>query len=162
VPGFYTNPGNASANGFADILCEEDRRMGLAERRVTHEFQTKELPVLEGQVEEAAGFKVPVEVNWDALTPEGESRLYAESWRKVYFEPLIAALKAIGGDEMGREALKKGLHRVVIGNTSGNYYPDHWARLEGGTLTLDHDPITNIGDVQPRMAQLIAVLESGL
>ena len=87
--------------------------MGLAERRVIHEFQTKELSVLEGQVEEAAGFKVPVEVNWDALTPEGESRLYAESWRKVYFEPLIAALKAIGGDEMGREALKKGLHPRV-------------------------------------------------
>jgi hypothetical protein len=64
--------------------------MGLAERRVIHEFETKELPALQSRVDEAAGYSVPVEVNWDKLAPEGESHLYDESWRAVYFEPLIA------------------------------------------------------------------------
>jgi hypothetical protein len=136
--------------------------MGLAERRAIHEFQTNELPVLQSRVDEAAGHSVPVEAEWDKLAPEGESHLYAESWKSIYFEPVIAALKAIGVDDMSREALKTGLHKVIISNSSGNCYPDHWAKFEGGTLTLDHDPLTNAGDVQPRAAKLISVLESGL
>jgi hypothetical protein len=145
-----------------DLLCEEVLPMGLAERRVIHEFQTNELPALQSRVDEAAGKSVPVEADWEKLAPEGESRLYVESWKAIYFEPLIAALNAIAVDEMGREALKKGLNSVVIVNTNGNYYPDHWAKFEGGTLTLDHDPLTNAGDIQPRTARLVSVLESQL
>jgi len=136
--------------------------MGLAERRVIHEFQTKELPVLQSRVDEAAGFSVPVEADWEKLAPEGESHLYVESWKAIYFEPLIAALQAIAVDQMSRDALKAGLHKVIISNTTGYYYPDRWASFEGGTLTLDHDPLTNAADVKPRAARLIAVLESGL
>jgi len=136
--------------------------MGLNERRTTHDFQTNELPGLQAQVDEAAGFKVPIEVHWDNLTPEGEAHLYSESWKAVYFKPLIAALKSVAKDDMGREALKTGLHRVVIDNASGNYYPDKWAKLEAGTLTLDHEPITNVGEVEPRTARLVSVIESSL
>lgn len=136
--------------------------MGLAERRVTQEFQTNELPALKKRVDEAAGFELPLEIGWERLTPDGESRLYVESWKAVYFEPLIAALESVAKDDMGREALKTGLHRVAIDNVSGNCYPDHWAKFEGGALTLDHDPITNTADVGPRTAQLITVLENGL
>lgn len=136
--------------------------MGLAERRVIHDFQSNELPALQGRVDHAAGFSLTVEANWEALAPEGESRLYVESWKAIYFEPLIAALEAIGKDEMGREALKKGLSKVVIANSSANVYPDNWAKFEGGTLTLDHDPLTNAADIQPRASKLVAVLEHGL
>jgi hypothetical protein len=136
--------------------------MGLAERRVIHDFQSNELPVLQSRVDEAARHNVPVEADWEKLAPEGESHLYVESWKAIYFEPLIAALSTIAGDEMGREALKNGLHSVVIVNTSGNYYPDHWAKFEAGTLTLDHDPLTNAGDIQPRASKLVSVLESNL
>jgi hypothetical protein len=136
--------------------------MGLAERRVIHDFQTNELPSLQSRVDEAAGYSVPVEAQWDKLAPEGESHLYVESWKAVYFEPLIAALKKIAVDDMSREAVKTGLHKVIISNATGNYYPDRWARFEGGTLTLDHEPLTNAGDVQSRAAALVSVLESGL
>lgn len=136
--------------------------MGLAERRVIQEFKTNELPLLQSRVDDAVGQSVPVEAEWEKLAPEGESHLYVESWKAVYFEPLIAALKAIAVDEMSREALKTGLHKVIVSNASGNYYPDHWAKFDGGTLTLDHEPLTNAGDVQARTAKLITVLESGL
>jgi hypothetical protein len=65
--------------------------MGLAERRVIQQFQADELPGLQSQIDAAAGFTVPVEIHWDKLTPEGESRLYEASWKAIYFEPLIAA-----------------------------------------------------------------------
>lgn len=134
--------------------------MGLAEGRVIDDFETNQLPALQNKVDEAAGFSLPIQAKWETLAPEGESHLYAESWKDVYFEPLIAALQSVGADEMGREALKKGLHRVIIANTRGNYYSDKWATLEGNALTLDHEPITNVQDVQGRTARLISVLEA--
>jgi hypothetical protein len=73
---------------------------------------------------------------------------------------LIAALQSVGADEMEREALKKGLHRVIVANTRGNYYSDKWAAIDGNVLTLDHEPITNIQDVRGRTARLISVLEA--
>jgi hypothetical protein len=98
--------------------------MGLAERRAIKDFQTNELPALQTQMNEAAGFELPVEANWEKLAAEGESHLYAQSWRAVHFEPVIAALKSIGQDEIGREALKKGVKQVIVSNTSGNVYAD--------------------------------------
>jgi hypothetical protein len=135
--------------------------MGLAERRVTQEFQTNELPGLQKQINEAAGFTFPVEVRWEQLTPDGESHLYAESWKGIYFEPLIAALKSIARDEMGRDALKA-VKGVVIQNTAGIANEDHWASFAEGTITLDHDPITNVYAAEQRAARLIQVLESNL
>ncbi len=80
----------------------------------------------------------------------------------MYFEPLIGALKSITKDEMGKEAIKDGLKLVTIENTRGNSNPEAWAKFKEGALTLDHDPITNVGDVGERTAKLVAVLENGL
>jgi hypothetical protein len=49
----------------------------------------------------------------------GEAHLYSASWKAIYFEPLIAALKSVARDDMGREALKAGLRHVVIDSSSG-------------------------------------------
>ena len=97
-----------------------------------------------------------------AVVADGESRLYSESWKAVYFEPLIAAIKEIAKDDMGNQALKAALKGVTIQNTLGCVYPDNWAKFEGGTLTLDHDPITNANDGGPRAGRLVEVLEEGL
>jgi len=136
--------------------------MGLAERRAAHEFETGALPALKTRIDEAAGFALPLDIHWDTLTPPGESRLYAESWTAVYFEPLIAALKSVARDAMGKDALHAGLKKVVIQNTKSNYYADGFGTFEGGTLTLDHEPLTNAGDIEARSEALIKVLEDGL
>jgi hypothetical protein len=136
--------------------------MGLAERRAAKEFQANELPKLQTEVNDAAGFSVPIEAHWDEMSPEGESQLYKESWTAVYFEPLIAALKDVTRDDMGREALKEGLRRIVIRNSDGNGNSDYWAKFEENTLTLDHRPTETGGDMQGRTTRLIQVLESGL
>lgn len=136
--------------------------MGLAERRVAQEFQTKNFPALKTRIEEAAGFPVPIEVNWDALSIEGESRLYAESWTDVYFEPLIEGLKSVTRDQMGKDAVKKELKSIVITNQGGVYYPDNWAKFENGILRLDHEPLTNVADREQRAKKLTELLESKL
>jgi hypothetical protein len=136
--------------------------MTLAERRIVSEFETSQFPALKTRVEEAAGFPVPMEVRWDTLAVPGESRLYAESWPLVYFEPLIAGLAAVCRDEMGREAVKGSIKKIVIQNAKGCVYGDCWATVDAGVLTLDHESLTNSGATDERTKGLIAVLESSL
>jgi hypothetical protein len=136
--------------------------MTLAERRIVNEFQTGQFPALKTRVEEAVGFPVPVEVQWDTLAVPGESRLYAECWPSVYFEPLIAGLAVVCRDDMGRDAVRGAVKKIVIQNAKGCVYGDCWATLAGGVLTLDHEPLTNSSAVEERKNGLVAVLESNL
>ncbi|MDC0713397.1 hypothetical protein POL68_33345 [Stigmatella sp. ncwal1] len=136
--------------------------MGLTERRAAKEFETKRFPQFKKDIDEAAGFEVPVTVQWDSLAKEEESHLYDECWPKVYFEPLIAALKGITFDAMGKEALKAGLKKIEIQNRAGVIYGDRMATFDGGTLLLDHQPHTNVDDVRDRTEGIRKLLESKL
>jgi hypothetical protein len=136
--------------------------MTLAQRRILKDFEDNAFPALKTRVEEAAGFAVPIEVQWDTLAVPNEERLYDESWRQIYFEPLIAGLKEVGRDQMGKDALKSGVQKIVIQNVKGCLYGDCWATLAAGTLTLDHESVQNAHDVDARTKGLIAVLENGL
>ncbi|WP_225413826.1 hypothetical protein [Stigmatella hybrida] len=136
--------------------------MGLAERRAAKEFETKRFPQFKKDIDEAAGFSVPVTVHWDTLALEEQTQLYDECWPKVYFEPLIAALKGITVDDMGKEALKGGLKKIEIQNRTDIIYGDRMATFEGGTLVLDHKPHTNVDDIQQRTDSIRKLLESKL
>jgi hypothetical protein len=136
--------------------------MGLAERRASKAFQDNHFPVFQKKITDAVGFEVPIEVNWESLALEDESHLYDECWPKVYFEPLIEGLKAIGRDDMGKEALQSSLKKIMIQNTTGAYYGDRWASFENGVLTLDHLPTTNADSIQERTDGLVQTLEKKL
>jgi len=136
--------------------------MGLAERRISKEFQEKTYPGLKARIEEAAGFPVPLDVMWDSLMIEGQSRLCSETWPDVYFEPLIEGLQSITRDELGKEALQKELKSVVIQNRGGNSCAGTWATFENGVLRLDHEPTTNVQNKEDRTQKLREILESNL
>ncbi|AFE04486.1 hypothetical protein COCOR_02112 [Corallococcus coralloides DSM 2259] len=136
--------------------------MGLAERRAAKEFETKRFPQFKKDIDEAAGFEVPVTVAWDTLALEGESHLYDQCWGQVYFVPLIEALKGITIDDMGKEALKGALKQIEIQNRSDISYGERMATFEGGILRLDHRPHTNIDDVKDRTKGIQTLLESKL
>jgi hypothetical protein len=78
-----------------------------------------------------------------------QAHLYVESWKAVYFEPLIVDLKAIAVDEISKDALKAGPHKAIIWNTKG-IITRSLARFEEREPTLDHDPSANAGDIGPR------------
>jgi hypothetical protein len=136
--------------------------MGLAERRATKIFQDKSYPALKGDIEKLAGFPVPLEINWDQLAKENYADSFEESWRKVYFVPVVDALKSICRDELGKEALKGGLKKIVFCNTKDTYSADSAVSFTGGELTIDHDPVTNVDDVKYRADAVVKVLEKGL
>ncbi len=134
--------------------------MGLAECRIANEFQENHLPALQRRVDIAAGVALPLEVNWDQLTANEYSHAWLAEWPQLYFEPLIAALEQITVDEMGRDAVKQGLHRVVVEDRDDNYSEDRWATLSGGVLTLNYRFTSS--NAEARTKWLVRALEKAL
>jgi hypothetical protein len=135
--------------------------MGLAERRAIKHFQDTQLPVLEKAIDDAAGFEVPLETDWNALAVDDYTHMYDEAFAKVYFQPIALALAEVAQDDMGREALKSGLKRIAIRN-SADKYGDDAISFEDGVLTIDHHPVTNIDDIEPRKRTIVRLLEKAL
>jgi hypothetical protein len=135
--------------------------MGLAERRGAERFKNDNYPGWKARIGEAAGFGVPVEVAWEELAVAGYADSYAEFFPKVYFQPLVDALNAVTIDDLGKNALREGLAKIVIKN-SGAFYSTSGISFTDGVLTFDHQPHVNIDYGEERAKGLQQILESGL
>lgn len=134
--------------------------MGIAERKAAKQFEETHYPKLKKDIDAAAHFDVPVEVDWTSLAVEGYEHLYEETWPKIYFAPLIGALRAISQDDLGRESLQGSLKRVIIRNSAGNSSASSVATFRDGVLTLDHEPATNVDEVEDRQQAIQKALEA--
>lgn len=135
--------------------------MGLAERRAAAQFKTDVFPGWKSQLDEAAGFEINVDVAWDELAVDEFADRYATLFPKVYFSPLVRALSAITVDDMGREALRAGINRIVVRN-SGNYASETGFSIADGVLTMDHRPEMNVDHDDDRAKWLQQLLEANL
>jgi hypothetical protein len=131
--------------------------MGLAERRAVKAFAEGKYLKLKQEIDAAAGFEVPVEVNWDSLAVDDYAHLYEEAFNKVYFRPLLDAIKAIGIDDLGKAALKSDLKQIVI-EDSGSSNPT----FQSGILTLKYHAVSNLDYWMDRKKDIQSVLEKGL
>ena len=159
---------------LAAMLCligmvargEDTGSLGLAERRALKEYQEKTYPGLKKKIDEAAGFELTVEVNWESIATPGEADKYGEEgyWTKIYFEPLAAALQSITADDLGKSALKSKLKKVVI-HCDGDAPASNYAaglKFDDGILTIDWHQYSNADDVKDRIDALKKLLESKL
>jgi hypothetical protein len=135
--------------------------MGLAERRAIERFKNENYPGWKSRIDEAAGFELPVEVTWDELAVADYGDSYADFFAKVYFQPLVDALRAVTVDELGRSAARAGLSKIVIRNT-GQFYSAAGLTFREGVLTFDHQPHVNIDDGDERAKALQRALEADL
>ncbi|WP_075602434.1 hypothetical protein [Saccharicrinis aurantiacus] len=137
--------------------------MGLKERRIAQQFEQEQLPELTEQINKAAGFEVEMEIKWETLVAEERfNHLLADSYPKVYFQPLIEAFTAICADDMGKEALQESLKKVLIVNENNHHNPTHAYSFSDGILKVDHSPIMNVDDVKSRTEKLNELLENSL
>jgi hypothetical protein len=135
--------------------------MGLAERRGAERFKNDDYPGWKAQIDRAAGFEVPVEVEWQELAVADYADSYAEFFPQVYFQPLVDALSAVTADDLGKDALSAGLSKIVIRNTD-QFYSTAGISFTDGVLTFDHKPHTNVGYGEERAKGLQRALEAGL
>ena len=135
--------------------------MGLAERRATKEFQDKQFPALREEIHKAAGFPVPLEVNWEQLAVEGQTDYYKDNWTAIFFRPVIDALRQITRDDMGKEALRAGLKKIEFRNSAGAYSPHSAISFLNGAIQIDHE-MSNVSDVAELTKFLIELIEKAL
>jgi len=140
---------------------------GLAERRAIAAYRQDKWPPIEAAIRKAAGFEVPVDVEWDQLTIPGDAAHYAddEYYGKTIFQPLVAALNSITADQMGRDALKAKLQQIHVRfdekTAPASNYPNGLS-FAGGVLDINWRPYSNTADVEDRTKALTQILEKNL
>ena len=152
---------------MAPLHAQDVATLGLPERRALKQYQDTKLPELQKQINAAAKFELPLEIQWGALAQKDQGSSYLEDdyFTNVYFVPLANALKGITADAMGAEALKAKLKKVVItydqATAPASNYPNG-VSFEGGTLKINFAPFSNSADVGPRAKAIAAGLEAKL
>ena len=142
-------------------------QLGLAERRAIAAYKQDQWPSVEQAIHKAAGFDVPVDVEWDQLAMPGDASHYREDeyFGKTIFQPLVAALTSITSDQMGRDALKAKLQRIHIRFDEKTAPVSAYANgvsFQGGVLDINWRPFTNTADVDDRTKALTGLMEKNL
>lgn len=140
------------------LYVNKKHTMGLLEKRAVKAFQEGSYKKLTEEINTLAGYQIEFDVNWDTLAVDEYSHIYDDCFTKVYFLPVIGALKEIVSDELGKEALKETLKKIHIKNEGQIYYGDYAYSISNGTLTIDHQPCTNIDDINSRTTVLTKFL----
>ena len=138
--------------------------MSLSTRRAAKEFELTHFVRLKGEIHKAAGFEIPIDVDWESLASPDREALYSEHWPQIYFNPLIEALKAVAIDDMGKQALQAALKKVIIKDASETHAGGKIAKFDKatGVLTLDNVSYSNLSDTRQRITSIQKALEDNL
>jgi hypothetical protein len=132
--------------------------MGLAEKRIQQDFVSKRIPERLAQMHNAtagATEKVQVEVDWPSILDDKPA--LDSLW--AYWEQPLSAIEEICGDDLGKEAVKGGLKKVMIRNVT---QPDQvGAVFAGGVLTVQMN-FKEGGNGTPVWDAIKQVVEAGL
>jgi len=136
--------------------------MGLQERRELKAFQDEKYQELHQKILQLAGEELIIEVDWPTLCEDDMSHMYSEAFPKVYFNAIIEALEGICIDDMGKEAVREGLTKIIVQNKEGITNAADWAVMSNKILTLDHKPFSNQDFTSQRTEVLQEILEKSL
>lgn len=141
--------------------------LALPERRALQTYQASTFPALQARIREAAGFEVPLDVQWEALAMRGQAASFNEPdfWTNVIFVPLEDALRATASDETGKKALRDGLKSILVTYDPATAPASAYERgvtFEDGVLQINFQPFTNVNDRKDRADAIRKVLEAGL
>lgn len=151
--------GVTTGTAFADPSLAE-RRAITAYEQGTYATQLKD-------IQAAAGFAVPLEVDWNSIALPDQADAYASDdfWTNVYFVPLKQALAAVAADDMGKQALKEKLKQVAVRYDEASAPSSDYAAgvaFKDGTLGLNFKPYSNSTDIEARAKAIQAALEAAL
>ncbi len=88
--------------------------MGLEEKRLLHEKRGTLFPQRQATIDELAGKKIPVEVEWDAFA----SNALAIGRIDWVLDGLVDVMRSVCMDEVGKQATQEGLQKIVVKNVA--------------------------------------------
>jgi hypothetical protein len=106
--------------------------VGLPERRKIQELKDTTFPGRVKEIEEICGAPIPYEVDWDSLANDMEGLNFIDN---ISCHRLNMALRAICLDEMGKQAVRDGLKKVVLRNVKDK--ASMKMTFDGGVLEMD-------------------------
>ena len=87
--------------------------MGLNERRKIKDLQDTTFPARVEEIEEICGVAIPYEVDWESLGDDMEGLNFIDN---LSCHRLNMALRPICQDDMGKQAVREGLKKIVLKN----------------------------------------------
>lgn len=113
--------------------------MGLAEKRALQEFRHNQWPQIQATFDEVLQ-PGQLEVVWEVLSPEDSGAYLADTLTEG-LSGLASALKQVGSDELGREAIREAFSAIRVGNREGGDITSasNYA-LEQGVLHVKFNP----------------------
>ncbi len=136
--------------------------MGLAEKRIIKSYQEGQFQEHVKEINEIAGKEIDIVVDWDSLSNNEYSHLWEDSFTKIYFTPIIEALKSIAADDMGKEALNESLSKIDIKDANDIYSAGMAYSFSNSTLHVDHSPFSNVDQINERTEALTSLLEENM
>lgn len=134
--------------------------MGLAQRRILQEYQTEKFEPWKKELTTIVG-EVPVEVKWDTMVADNndDKNYYFNSFDKIYFNCITQVFKNLCADDMGKDAVKSSLKKIVIDGTEGSS-PNPSTYVDG-VFTVKHK-ICNQDNGHERIKVWTKLIESKL
>ncbi|WP_299712219.1 hypothetical protein [uncultured Tenacibaculum sp.] len=136
--------------------------MGLTERRVIKAYQEGEYQNFLSEVKNLIEGEIEFDVDWNSLPNEKYSKWLEQGLTDIYFKPILNSFKNIAVDDMGKEAIKETLKKVVIKDENDNAFASQTYHFNEGVLTVNHCSYANIDKVDERTEALTELLESNL
>jgi hypothetical protein len=87
--------------------------MGLAEKRWAQDRKKNDEPQFVSQVQAITGTKASVDIDWDGFSGNLDDSQYIVD-KQYGLENLLTALKEVCSDDLGKDAIKGSLKKVVI------------------------------------------------
>ncbi len=134
--------------------------MALAEKRTIEDFKKTKFDSWKKQICDAAGFEINIQVEWDSLAQEGYAHVLQEGFEKVYFMPIVEALKQVCRDDLGKQVVKSHLQEIMICNKTSSHNPENSVSLDSRRLKIDLEPATNIDEQRERTERIVRLLEN--
>ena len=105
--------------------------MGLAEKRWAADKKKTDEQAFVSKIKSTIGFDVPIQIDWDGFSQDLGEVQYID--HDLYGLPnLVKALGTITVDDLGREAIKSSLKKIVIGPGKAD---DTAFTFENGVIT---------------------------
>jgi hypothetical protein len=149
------------------VMSSAMAELNLTDRRAVTAYEQGTYAKFLKDIQAAAGFAVPVEVKWESIALPEQSANYSDDdfWTRVFFIPLQKALAATAADDMGKQALKAKLQKIVIYFDQATAPSKNYAEgvtFKDGVLSINFAPYTNPDDIEDRVKGIQKVLEAGL
>lgn len=105
--------------------------MGLDEKRKLKEIQDGPLKAAQSKIKDILGVEIPIELDVATFTTLNE----LNTFQHTGLNQAVEMVKSIAKDDMGKEALKESLKKIVFRNLPVDVSSKNKATFDNGVLT---------------------------